>query len=81
MRFLYEKPYSGRPLFFAGRLLNLLKGAKASKLRFLKIYFVEVKLGFLKRTRILNGIQFTIYFIEFVLVETNQLVRSIPNVI
>jgi len=44
-RFLYEKQHSGRPFFFAGRLLNLLRGKKASKLRFLKIYFVEVKLG------------------------------------
>ena len=35
----------------------------------------------LERTRILGRFQFTRYFIEFVLVETNQLVGSNPNVI
>jgi len=37
--------------------------------------------GFLKRTRILSGIQFTRHFIEFAVVETKQFVGSNVNVI
>jgi len=36
---------------------------------------------FLERTRILSGIQFTIHFIEFFVVETKRFVGSFVNVI
>jgi len=52
---------------------------------FQKIFWSRYRLRqgwvFLERTWILNGICFTKHFIEFVFVETNQLVGSNPNVI
>ena len=37
--------------------------------------------AFLERTRILSGIQFTTYFIDFLVVETNRFVGSLVHVI
>ena len=55
----------------------------AGTLSQLRVAFFCVRWGwvFLARTRILSRFQFAGHFIEFVLLETNQLVGSNPNVI
>jgi len=42
---------------------------------------VQVGMGIFKQTQILSGIQFTTYFMEFLVVETNRFVGSSVNVI